>query len=166
MIGIFRKIILMSVTLGLFAIPVQAQTKFENTHSLEGLKEARVYFDVSVKDDDLLAVRMELIDRTVTQIEQAGLKVTGVIGIRGGASRFITTGDSYVLAEELDNKRKIQEWVKRFADRGLIVEQCAIAAEIFDIQTTDFLPEVTVVGNGYISLVGYQAKGYSVVPMD
>jgi intracellular sulfur oxidation DsrE/DsrF family protein len=56
--------------------------------------------------------------------------------------------------------------VREFSKSGIVVEQCAIAAEIFDIPQEDFIPEVKVVGNGYISLVGYQAQGYSVVPMD
>lgn len=162
----FLKVIIALSFAGLFAVPSVSGTNFDNSRSLKGLKQAQVYFDVSLKDDRLLVLRMELVDRTVKQMEEAGLDVDGVIGFRGGASRFITQNDYYVLEEEVSNKRKIQDWVKRFSSKGIAVEQCAIAAEILDIPTKDFLPEVTVVGNAYVSLVGYQAKGYSVVPMD
>ncbi len=162
----FLKVIMAMSLIGLFAVPSVSGTNFDNSRSLKGLKQAQVYFDVSLKDDKLLALRMELVDRTVKQMEEAGLDVNGVVGFRGGASRFITQNDHYVLEEEVSNKRKIQDWVKRFSSKGIAIEQCAIAAEILDIPTKDFLPEVPVVGNAYISLVGYQAKGYSVVPMD
>lgn len=162
----FLKVIMALSLIGLFAVPSVSGTNFDNSRSLKGLKQAQVYFDVSLKDDKLLVLRMELVDRTVKQMEEAGLDVNGVVGFRGGASRFITQNDHYVLEEEVSNKRKIQDWVKRLSSKGIAVEQCAIAAEILDIPTKDFLPEVTVVGNAYISLVGYQAKGYSVVPMD
>ena len=162
----FLKLIMALSLIGLFAVPSVSGTNFDNSRSLKGLKQAQVYFDVSLKDDKLLVLRMELVDRTVKQMEEAGLDVNGVVGFRGGASRFITQNDHYVLEEEVSNKRKIQDWVKRFSSKGIAIEQCAIAAEILDIPTKDFLPEVTVVGNAYISLVGYQTKGYSVVPMD
>jgi intracellular sulfur oxidation DsrE/DsrF family protein len=159
--------VIMALSLiGFFAVPSVYGANFDNSRSIGGLKRAQVYFDVSLKDDKLLVLRMELVDRTVKQMEEAGLEVIGVVGFRGGASRFITQSDHYVLEEEVSNKRKIQDWVKRFSSKGIAIEQCAIAAEILDIPTKDFLPEVTVVGNAYISLVGYQAKGYSVVPMD
>lgn len=162
----FIKVIMALSLIGLFAVPSVSGTNFDNNRSLKGLKQAQVYFDVSLKDDKLLVLRMELVDRTVKQMEEAGLEVNGVVGFRGGASRFITQNDHYVLEEEVSNKRKIQDWVKRFSSKGIAIEQCAIAAEILNIPTKDFLPEVTVVGNAYISLVGYQARGYSVVPMD
>jgi len=34
------------------------------------------------------------------------------------------------------------------------------------IDTKDFLPQVKIVANGYISLVGYQSQGYAFLPMD
>ena len=139
---------------------------YDNDRSLNGVEQTSIYFDVNLKDDTLLAFRMDLLDRTIKSLEEAGLDVRAVIGFRGHASRFITKDDHYVLEEEIDNKKKIQNWIRQFASRDIVVEQCAIAAQILDIPTEDFLPEVSIVGNGYISLVGYQAQGYSVVPMD
>ena len=139
---------------------------YDNDRSLNGVEQASIYFDVSLKDDALLVFRMELLDRTIKALAETGLDVRAVIGFRGHASRFITKDDHYVLEEEIDNKKKIQNWIRQFSSRDIVIEQCAIAAQIHDIPPEDFLPEVSIVGNGYISLVGYQAQGYSVVPMD
>lgn len=166
MISIFLKAIMILTVIGCLAEPLAAQPALVNNPSLEGLKKVQVYFDVTVKDDNLLAHRMELIDRTITQMVETGVEVAAVVGFRGGASRFITSEDHYVLGEETANKKKIQDWVTYFSDRGIVVEQCAIAAEINHIALEDFLPEVKVVGNGYISLTGYQMHGYAVIPMD
>lgn len=164
--GFLGKIFLAFIIIGCLTMPLAAASSEDNSNALAGLNTAKVYFDVSLKDDNLLVFRMELLDKTIKQMEDAGLDVSGVVGFRGGASRFITRDDHYVLEEEIDNKKKIQQWVREFAERGIVVEQCAIAAEILDIPQQDFIPEVKIVGNGYISLVGYQAQGYSVVPMD
>ena len=151
---------------GGLAAPSNSQTAYDNNPGLKGLDKIQVYFDVNVKDDNLLVYRMELIDRSIREMVEAGVEVGAVIGFRGGASRFITTDDHYVLAEELANKKKVQDWVVYFSDRGIIIEQCAIAAEINQIELQDFLPEVKVIGNGYISMAGYQTRGYALIPMD
>jgi intracellular sulfur oxidation DsrE/DsrF family protein len=158
--------IIIVVLAGCLAVPLASQTVYDNNPGLKGLDKIQVYFDVNVKDDNLLAYRMELIDHTIRQMAEAGVEVAAVIGFRGGASRFITADDHYVLAEELANKKKVQDWVVYFSDRGTIIEQCAIGAEINQIELQDFLPEVKVVGNGYISMAGYQTRGYALIPMD
>jgi len=149
-----------------FSAPLRAQQVFENSSSLQGIEKVLVYFDVNVKDDNLLAFRMEMIDRTIRDMVEAGVEVGAVIGFRGGASRFITKDEHYVLAEEVVNKKKIQNWVISFSDRGIVVEQCAIAAQINNIDTEDFLADINVVGNGYVSMAAYQSRGYALVPMD
>jgi intracellular sulfur oxidation DsrE/DsrF family protein len=166
MSGFIQKALLVMSIIGCLTVSAAAASNQDNGSALKGLKTARVYFDVSLKDDNLLVFRMELLDKTIKQMEDAGLEVSSVVGFRGGASRFITKDDHYVLEEEISNKKKIQEWVKQFSERGIVIEQCSIAADINDIPHNDFMEEVTVVGNGYISLVGYQAQGFSVVPMD
>jgi intracellular sulfur oxidation DsrE/DsrF family protein len=148
------------------ATGVFAQTAYDNRDALAGIKKAQVYFDVNLKDGDLLVLRLELLDRTIRDLQEADVDTSVVIGVRGAASRFITRDNHYVLDEQVANKIKIQDWIRQFTKQGFRVEQCAIAAEILDIPPADFLPEVTVVGNGYVSLIGYQTQGYAVVPMD
>ncbi len=143
-----------------------AQTINNNNDALKNVTQSHVYFDVSLDDDQKLLLRMNLLQRTMEQMKDAGVEMLAVIGFRAGASRFITKNDHYVLEEEIDNKRKIQELVGRFASEGIRLEQCSIAAELLDISLDDFLPEITFVANGYISLIGYQNQGYAVVPMD
>ena len=42
-------------------------------------------------------------------------------------------------------------------------EQCAIASRAQQTKTELVLPEVRVVGNGFISLMAYQARGYAYI---
>jgi intracellular sulfur oxidation DsrE/DsrF family protein len=68
--------------------------------------------------------------------------------------------------EAKDAKREARQWIERFRKNGFAVEQCAIAAEMLDIDLKDFIPEVEIVQNGYVSIVGYQQQGYAFLPMD
>jgi intracellular sulfur oxidation DsrE/DsrF family protein len=48
---------------------------------------------------------------------------------------------------------------------GIKLEICLIAAKVFNVDPASVLPEIKRVGNGWISMIGYQAQGYSLVPV-
>lgn len=140
--------------------------EYSNTRALFKISSVKVYYDVNIGIADKLTTRLMLIDKTYNQLVKAGVQSEFVVGFRGKATSFVTKGDDYVFEEELTAKRKVHEWVRSFKSRGIIVEQCLIAAGLQRIDPEDFLPEIEIVENGYISMIGYQAKGYSQVPMD
>ncbi len=49
---------------------------------------------------------------------------------------------------------------------GIRFEQCGDAANLRKIDVNSFIPEVTVIGNGMISAIGYANKGYAVIRMN
>lgn len=149
-----------------FADNTMAVEKYNNDKALAGVRETHVYFDVNVGEPAKLLTRLHLIDVTYNQLVAAGIAPHFVIGIRGKASNFFTKDDEYVLNEDLDAKKKIAGMVDRFRKQKFQIEQCNIAAEMQNIASTDFLPEIEVVANGYISMIGYQTRGYAFVPMD
>jgi uncharacterized protein len=148
------------VAAGAFAGPA-AKAK-----SLEGLNQIKSVVDVNVGNPKLLVLRMELLDRTYRQLVAAGMKPVVVVAFRGKASQFITKGDGYVAPEEKGAKLEMKTWIERFKQAGFTIEQCAIAAALLKIDVKDFLPQVEIVENGYISLIGYQQQGYAFLPLD
>lgn len=158
---------MLTVVLLLTGASVQADKQPSGSPAaLENLSEIHVYFDVNIGDPEKLIIRLELIDMTYRQIVAAGVEPHFVIGFRGKASRYLTTGDNYTLKEEIGMKRQIREKVLAFNSQAIPLEQCRIAASLLDINPADFPAEITVVPNGYVSIAGYQAKGYAFVPMD
>ena len=134
--------------------------------SLTGVKQARIVVDVNVGDPDLLLKRMDLLDKTYRQLVDAGKKPVVVVAFRAKASFFITKGDAYVAPEQRYAKSDMKEWIEHFSKLGVTIEQCALAAGMLKIDLKDFLPQVEVVENGYVSLIGYQHQGYAYLPMD
>ena len=128
--------------------------------------EARVYFDVSIGEPEKLALRLGLIEKTRDDLIAAGLTPRIVVGIRGKASNFFTRDEDYVLESDLAVKKKILAQVVRLKAMGLRLEQCGLAADMQGIARTDFLPQLEMVGNGYVAMITYQGQGYAYVPMD
>lgn len=134
--------------------------------ALSGVMTTNVFFDVNIGDPAKLRTRLQLIETTYAQLVAAGFSPRVVIGIRGMASNFFTRDAGYILEAELPVKKEIAAKVEKFRAMGFAVEQCRIAAGMQGIDVADFLPQVQVVDNGYISMIGYQAQGYAYVPMD
>ncbi|MES9838259.1 MAG: DsrE family protein [Candidatus Thiodiazotropha sp.] len=49
--------------------------------------------------------------------------------------------------------------------KGVRMEVCAIANRAFEVENTTILPEMEVVGDGFISLIGWQTQGHKLVPI-
>ena len=128
--------------------------------------EARVYFDVSIGEPEKLALRLGLIEKTRGDLIAAGLTPRIVVGIRGKASNYFTRDEDYVLESDLAVKKNILASVLRLKAAGMRLEQCGLAADMQGIARTDFLPQLEVVGNGYMAMITYQGQGYAYVPMD
>jgi intracellular sulfur oxidation DsrE/DsrF family protein len=135
--------------------------------ALQGLKSVQLVCDVNVGDGQLLLRRMQLLDATYSQLVDAGFAPVVVVVFRGPASRFITRAETaYLPSSDKKYKLEMREWLEAFSDLNFVLEQCAIAARAQKIKSADFLPQVTLVENGYVSLVGYQNRGYALLPMD
>jgi hypothetical protein len=45
------------------------------------------------------------------------------------------------------------------------MEICLFAVRLSGIEPESILPEIEQIGNGWLSLIGYQAKQYSLLPL-
>ncbi len=156
-----------ALLIAILLVPITTlATQFTDENALKGLKAVKVICDVNVGDPKLLLRRIELIDETYTQLIDAGIQPTFIVAFRGPATKFVTRGTGYVSPEDHAIKKEIQGWIDQFQENGFSLEQCAIAARSQKVSYDDILPQITVVQNGYISIVAYQNKGYALLPMD
>lgn len=150
----------------LFARSGFSAETYNNSKALTGVKGAQVYFDVNVGEPEKLLTRLQLIESTYSQLVASGLSPRIVVGVRGKASNFFTRDGGYVLDADVPVKKKIATRIEQFKAQGFQLEQCAIAAGMQNIPVAEFLPQLEVVTNGYVSMIGYQSQGYAFVPMD
>lgn len=158
--------IILTLVFVLFLVPQivlsQQQDGIVNLDNHSGLK---AYFDIKADSAAKIEKRLEWINQIYGQVSQEEGKASFIIGFRSKASFFVVKEDEDIDEEDLPTKRKIENWLKHFVKLGIPVEQCGLSAELYDIDPSDFLPEIIVVKNGYISMIKYQNKGYAYVPM-
>ena len=162
---LFRSVLAAAVTaLAVAAAPVYAEAPKDQA-ALSGLKEVKVAFDLQNGDGKTLLKQLEVIDETRQSLIDQGIKPQFVLTFRGPATALVQTDRSQIRLEDRDYASKIAEKIHalRAADGINSIEQCAVAVRLAGTKPENVVPDIKVVGNGWISLMAYQAKGYGYI---
>ena len=81
----------------------------------------------------------------------------------GPAVKLISTERKWFKPEEVAEVDKFAETIRQMKKEGVTFEICDYAAKVMGVNPATILPEIDHVGNGFISVAGYQAQGYSVI---
>ena len=144
--------------------PAHAETP-QDMVALSGLDEVKVAFDLQNGNSAALLKQLEIVEETRQSLIKQRVRPDIVITFRGPATKLVQTDQSQMSAEDRENATKIAEKINALhAAEGVSrVEQCAIAVRLAGTNPENVLPAIKLVGNGWISLMAYQAKGYGYI---
>jgi intracellular sulfur oxidation DsrE/DsrF family protein len=133
--------------------------------ALSGLSEAKIAFDLKDGEARALLARLDIIEETRQSLIQQGVTPHFILAFRGPATRLVQTDQEKIKPEDRELAVKVAAKIKELsAARGVDgFEQCSVAARTQGTSTDKVLPQIRVVGNGFISLMAYQAKGYAYI---
>ena len=146
----------------IFAPPSRAA---DDSAALAGLKEVKVAFDIHEGDGKALLNRLNVIDETRQSLIRQGVTPRMVIAFRGPATKLVQTDAEKIKPEDRPVAAQIQAKLANLSHAQGIdsVEQCSVAIRQQGTTAENVAPGVKVVGNSWISLMAYQAKGYSYI---
>lgn len=157
--------ILRSIALATFLF-CSAGTEAADDHaSLTGLKDVKVAFDIKDGDGKALLSRLDIIDETRQSLIQQKITPHFILAFRGPATKLVQTDQDKIKPEDRAMAAKIANRIREMSGAPGVdgFEQCAVAAREQGTKTELVLPEIRVVGNAFISLMAYQAKGYAYI---
>ena len=139
----------------------------EYANALKGVKGVKVVFNVSEGSAKMAnvffwAVKNVYEDETVKALPE---KPQVAVVFHGPVVKLLTNDHAGIAAEELGELAKFQETLKQMKQNGVKLEVCLYAAKVMGVDPATILPEIDQVGNGFISVVGYQQQGYAMVPV-
>ena len=128
--------------------------------------DMKIAFDVTTGNPQALMKTLETIDLTRRQLIDRGVTPHIVVTFRGDAS-FYTQTNASLIGKEADRAEapKIASKIRELRGANGVdsIEQCNIPLGPRKIDSHDLMPEVKLVPNGWIALVGYQQKGYAYI---
>jgi len=133
--------------------------------ALAGLQSVKVAFDIKEGDGKGLLNRLNIIDETRQSLIKQGVKPEFVLTFRGPATKLVQTDVEKIKPEDRAVAKQIAAKLAEMSKAPGVqsVEQCAVAIREQGTKAEFVLPEVRVVGNAWISLMAYQAKGYAYI---
>ena len=139
--------------------PAQA---LNDAEALSGLTSVRAIYDVRTKDEKALQFIFTVIRDTYDETVQQDVKARYVASMRGPTVKLLVRGRQ----GDAELQEKTVALIKELNQRGIRLEACGYALNLFGVEPEDLYDGVATVGNSLNSLIGYQIKGYSLIPMN
>lgn len=133
--------------------------------ALDGLNDIKVVFDVRASKAKTAAIYLDLIHQTFKDqnIRNVTQQPDFVVVLAGGTTKLVSSATKGLSAEDKASTDQIAKTISAMKKDGIKVKICLYAANLLGVDAATILPEIEQVENGWISLLGYQAKGYSLV---
>jgi len=152
----------MAFFLALQVTPVVAGGYDNALHDVKGVK---VLFNVSLGNPAFSnavfwAVRNVYQDEAVSSLPE---KPQVAVVFHGPAVKLLSSDRAGFDQKDIGEIDKFQTTLREMKKDGVKLEVCLYAAKVMGIDPATIMPEIDQVGNGFISVAGYQAQGYSVV---
>ncbi len=145
--------------------PVFAE-KPSDADALQGINEGKVVWDITVSSPKKLSFLLEVIDETYEDLVRQDVKPDMVFLFHGRVMKLITTEPPELDLDEEEAHEKAIQLIRKLNDKpGVRMESCSIAARTLGIDNKNIIPEIKPVGNTFVSQIGYQKKGYAMIPI-
>ena len=127
--------------------------------------EMKIAFDITDGNPQALITKLTVIDLTRKQLLEKGITPKMVLAFRGDASYYTQTNLSMVKEADRADAIKIAQKLRELkAANGVeALEQCNVPLASRKLKPENLMHEVKLVPNGWVSLVGYQQKGYAYI---
>lgn len=140
--------------------------EINDRRALGELATGKGVFLVDIGDAKKLNFYLEVIQGTHKSMQGQGVKPDFILVYIGPSVKYLTSEpkaevESAAGAVLMD----IESNIEKLAELGIRQEVCSVATEVFGIDNKSVFEDLQLIGDGFISLIGYQAQGYHMVPV-
>ena len=161
-----RKIItLLNLFIAISLLCAVSTVSAEEYKAMKGIKSAKAVFDERVSNPKSAALHLKVIHQTYKELAAMKKNPVFVVVFIGPSVKLISKNREGFSPEDQKSLDEIANTIPAMSKDGINIEICLVAAKLLNVDPASVLPEIKRVGNGWISMIGYQAQGYSLVPV-
>jgi intracellular sulfur oxidation DsrE/DsrF family protein len=139
--------------------------EMNDADALAGANQGKIIFDVNLTDAKKMVLYLSVIKQTNEDLEKQNIKPDIVVAFRGLAVTLIQKDPKGQSAEQQEVSKQIGQLIAKLQSMGMRMEACSVATGLFKVSNDSLWPGIKVVGNTFISLMGYQQMGYAIIPI-
>ena len=137
----------------------------EEYSAMKGVNSVNAIFDMRDGNPQTAVIHLNLIHDSYNELVAMKKNAAFSVVFMASAVKLISTDHSSFKAEDQKSLKEIAGIISKMSKSGIRVEVCLFAVKLFGVEPASILPEIEQVGNGWISEIGYQARGYGLVPV-
>jgi len=160
-----KMVVVMSIVVFFLVMSSLTVASAEEYDGMKGVNSVNAIFDMRDGNLQTAVVHLNLIHDTYKELVAMKKNPVFVVVFMASAVKLISSDHSGFTTEEQQSLKEIDRIISRMSKAGIRVEVCLFAVKLFWVEPASILPEIQQVDNGWISEIGYQAKGYSLVPV-
>lgn len=134
-------------------------------NALKGVKSYNAVFEVTQENPKVANIVFWAVKNAyeVAEVKALG-KVPGIaVVFHGPAVKMLSSDRTPFKGDEWAEVEKFQDTLRQMKKDGVKLEVCLYAVEVMGVDKAKIMPEIDQVGNGFVSVIGYQMQDYAVV---
>ena len=162
------KITIMSIVTVCLLVVTAGNAFSEEYGTLKGLKSVKAVFAFEMGNPQNALVHLQVIHQTFKDknIWMGKKKPDIVVVFYGPSVKLVSKNRDGFAAGDQKILDEYASTLSAMAKDGIKFEICLIAVKLLGVEPSSILPEIKQVGNGWISVIGYEARGYSFIPVN
>jgi intracellular sulfur oxidation DsrE/DsrF family protein len=134
-------------------------------NALQGVKSYDAVYEVTQKNPKVANLIFWAVKNSYEEAEVKGLANDPNIAIvfHGPAVKLLSSNKAPFNDAEWAEVENFQDTLRQMKKDGVKLEVCLYAVKVMGVDKNTIIPEIDQVGNGFVSVIGYQMQGYSVV---
>lgn len=133
--------------------------------SLMGVKKVKAVIDWRHAKPMTAALQLKLLYTSYNDLKKMGKDPTYAVLFIGPSVFLISSNTAKFKAKDQKYVKEFKATLSAMAKDGIRFEVCDAALKVLKVDPATITAEVKHVPNGWISEMGYQAQGYSLVPI-
>lgn len=137
----------------------------EEYEGITSVTSAKIVFDERESNPKAAVLHLKLVHQTYKDLAAMKKEPAVVIVFMGPSVKLVSKNREGFSPEDNKSLDEIATTISAMAKDGIKSEICLFAVKVFNVDPSSVLPEIKRVGNGWISMAVYQARGYTLVPV-
>ena len=155
----FIQIVLAFVAVAVVGNAAAQAPRPDDRVALGGATSAKVVWDINADQAEKLSLYLGVIQETYEDLMRQNARPEMVLAFRGASVKLLTAGAAVKTPALATVARQLSKLP------GVTLEVCSVATRLFGVDNATLLAGGKPVGNTFVSLIGYQARGYAVIPI-
>lgn len=140
--------------------------KPSDANALAEVESGKIAWDINMANAEKLLLYLQVMDETYEDLKRQGVEPDMVFTFRGPSVRLISTDRTGVSIDEEVHRDGVAKQIQALlAKPNVRMEACSVATRLTGVDAETLLPGIEHVGNTFVSQIGYQAKGYAIIPI-